>query len=184
MNSMKRILSHALAASMMLFLAACSDTSDKVIYNGDIPTAAQPDEPTTAAPASPGNIVEVATSAGDFTTLLAAVDASGLSDALSDEGASFTVFAPTDAAFEALPDGMLDALLSEPEELANVLAYHVLEGAVSVNQAGDLAPVAKETLNGNKIAITIVSTKPPITTTMIGSNSPITVPSVASSSRS
>ena len=62
----------------------------------------------------------MATAAGSFPTLLAAVEAAGLVDALSDDGASLTVFAPTEEAFVALPVGTLDALLAVPTRLAYV----------------------------------------------------------------
>ncbi|MBN1194769.1 MAG: fasciclin domain-containing protein [Methanomicrobiaceae archaeon] len=73
-------------------------------------------------------IVETAQDAGSFTTLLAAVDAAGLTETLSGEG-PFTVFAPTDDAFEALPEGTVAALLEDPEgNLKDILLYHVVSG--------------------------------------------------------
>ena len=152
MNSMKRIISHALAASLVLFLAACSESGDGVLYKDDLPTVEAPPAP--APDPGPGNIVEVATEAGSFPTLLAAVEAAGLVDALTDSSASLTVFAPTEEAFAALPDGTLDALLADPDALANVLTYHVLDSSVDAGSALDLAPAAVETLNGAKVAVT------------------------------
>ncbi len=153
MNSMTRIISRALAVSLLVLVAACSDSSDGILYKDDLPTAAAPEAPAPAP--GPGNIVEVATEAGDFPTLLAAVEAAGLVDALSDDSASLTVFAPTEAAFAALPEGALDSLLADPDALAGVLTYHVLSSAVTVNQAADLAGSTVETLNGGKVAITV-----------------------------
>ena len=153
MNSMTRIISRALAVSLLVLVAACSDSSDGILYKDDLPTAAAPEAPAPAP--GPGNIVEVATEAGDFPTLLAAVEAAGLVDALSDDSASLTVFAPTEAAFAALPEGALDSLLADPDALAGVLTYHVLGTAVTVNQAADLAGSTVETLNGGKVAITV-----------------------------
>ena len=153
MNSMTRIISRALAVSLLVLVAACSDSSDGILYKDDLPTAAAPEAPAPAP--GPGNIVEVATEAGDFPTLLAAVEAAGLVDALSDDSASLTVFAPTEAAFAALPEGALDSLLADPDALAGVLTYHVLGSAVTVNQAADLAGSTVETLNGGKVAITV-----------------------------
>ena len=153
MNSMTRIVSRALAVSLLVLVAACSDSSDGILYKDDLPTAAAPEAPAPAP--GPGNIVEVATEAGDFPTLLAAVEAAGLVDALSDDSASLTVFAPTEAAFAALPEGALDSLLADPDALAGVLTYHVLGSAVTVNQAADLAGSTVETLNGGKVAITV-----------------------------
>ena len=104
MSSMTRIISRMLAVSLLVFIAACSDRAS-VLYKDDLPTPA-PDTVVSAEPEGPGNIVEVATEAGTFATLLDAVDAAGLADALSDESASLTVFAPTEEAFAALPEGL------------------------------------------------------------------------------
>lgn len=96
-----------------------------------------------------GTIPEVATAAG-FDTLVAAVAAAGLGDALSAPG-PFTVFAPTDEAFAALPDGVLDGLLANPEALKNVLLYHVVAGRV---EADDIpAELTAETLLGEEVAV-------------------------------
>ncbi|MEC7491377.1 MAG: fasciclin domain-containing protein [Pseudomonadota bacterium] len=152
MNSMTRIISRALVASLLVFIAACSDSGDGVLYSGDLPSAPEASPP--APEPSPGNIVEVATAAGSFPTLLAAVEAAGLVDALSDDGASLTVFAPTEEAFAALPAGTLDALLADPEALANVLTYHVLDSEVGVGAALDLAPTTVATLQGGDVALT------------------------------
>ena len=152
MNSITRIISHALAASLMVFLAACSESGDGVLYKDDLPTAEAPAAPTPDP--GPGNIVEVATESGSFPTLLAAVEAAGLVDALSDSSASLTVFAPTEAAFAALPEGTLDSLLADPDALANVLTYHVLGSSVDASAALGLAPTTVETLNGNDVAVT------------------------------
>jgi uncharacterized surface protein with fasciclin (FAS1) repeats len=81
----------------------------------------------------PHNIVETAKEAGSFQTLLAAVDAAGLGDALAD-GGPFTVFAPTDDAFAALPQGTVRGLLDDPPALARVLTYHVLPGRMTSAQ--------------------------------------------------
>ncbi|MEO8577288.1 MAG: fasciclin domain-containing protein, partial [Gemmatimonadales bacterium] len=74
------------------------------------------------------NIVEVAVGAG-FNTLVAAVKAAGLAEALSGKG-PFTVFAPTDAAFAKLPAGTVDGLLKDPVKLAAILKSHVVSGKV------------------------------------------------------
>ncbi len=80
------------------------------------------------------NIVETAETAGSFQTLLAAVEAAGLTATLEGPG-PFTVFAPTDAAFAALPSGTVEALLADTEALTEVLLYHVVPGRI---MAGDL----------------------------------------------
>ena len=152
MNSITRVISRALTATVLIFIVACSDSGDGVIYSGDLPTA--PAASTPAPEPSPGNIVEVASEAGSFPTLLAALEAAGLVDALSDASASLTVFAPTEEAFAALPDGALDALLADPDALANVLTYHVIGSEVGVSAALDVAPTTVETLNGVDVALT------------------------------
>ena len=73
-------------------------------------------------------ILETAAAAGSFQTLLAAVDAAGLRGALEGPG-PFTVFAPVDDAFAALPPGTVQTLVDNPPQLARILKYHVLAGA-------------------------------------------------------
>ena len=73
-------------------------------------------------------ILETAAGAGVFSTLLAAVDAAGLRGALESPG-PFTVFAPVDDAFAALPPGTVQTLVDNPPQLARILKYHVLSGA-------------------------------------------------------
>jgi len=106
-----------------------------------------------ATPVWAADIVETAQSAGQFETLVAAVEAAGLVETLKGEG-PFTVFAPTDEAFAALPEGTLESLL-EPEnkdQLTAILTYHVVPGEVS---SGDLAGKALmvESVQGDAIAI-------------------------------
>ncbi|HCG94622.1 MAG TPA: adhesion lipoprotein, partial [Halieaceae bacterium] len=162
MNSMTRIITRLLVVSLLAFAAACSDTSDKVIYDGDLPTAPVADTPSSDPEPEPGNIIDVATEAGGFSEFLAAAESAGLLDALTDETASLTIFAPTDDAFTALgkiasPSVGAKVALSElsSDELANILLYHVLSGEVSVLGAGELAPTTVETLNGADVAITM-----------------------------
>ena len=73
------------------------------------------------------DIVDTAVAAGSFDTLVAAVQAAGLVDTLKGDG-PFTVFAPTDEAFAKLPEGTVEALLADPEKLAQSLTYHVVPG--------------------------------------------------------
>ncbi len=97
------------------------------------------------------NIVEIASAAEDFTTLVAAIEAADLVDALTGEG-PYTVFAPTNAAFEALPEGALVELL-KPEnkgKLQTILKYHVLPGKV---MAADVAPMEVASLEGRNITV-------------------------------
>jgi transforming growth factor-beta-induced protein len=105
-------------------------------------------------PEATGDIVDTATAAGSFTTLLAAADAAGLVDALKGEG-PLTVFAPTDEAFEKVPAETLQALLADPEALAEVLLYHVVAGKV---MAADLSDgLSAETLQGAPIAFSVMA---------------------------
>jgi len=99
------------------------------------------------------SILDIATSAGSFNTLAAALKAADLIDALSGEG-PFTVFAPTDEAFAALPDGTLDMLLKpeNKDKLRSILLYHVVEGRVYADQAIEAEKAA--TLQGGKVKIT------------------------------
>jgi uncharacterized surface protein with fasciclin (FAS1) repeats len=101
----------------------------------------------------PADIVDTAVGAGQFKTLVAAVQAAGLVDTLKGPG-PFTVFAPTDAAFAKLPAGTVETLL-KPEnkaKLAQILTYHVLAGKVmSADIAGKKAAVA--TVEGAKLNV-------------------------------
>lgn len=99
------------------------------------------------------NIVEIAVEAGTFKTLVSAVQAAELVQTLSGNG-PFTVFAPTDEAFEKLPAGTLDKLLDNKQELAKILTYHVVPGKVMSKDITD-GLVAK-TVQG---ATVTVSTK-------------------------
>lgn len=96
------------------------------------------------------NIIETARAAGQFDTLLTAIDAAGLTEALSGEG-PFTVFAPTDAAFAEVPADQLEALLADTEALTAVLTYHVVSGKVGSAQVVELD--SAETLQGSSVDI-------------------------------
>jgi uncharacterized surface protein with fasciclin (FAS1) repeats len=109
----------------------------------------------TMAEAAEGNIVEVAQSAGDFTTLVAAVEAAGLAETLSEPG-PFTVFAPTDEAFAALPAGTVDQLLEDPTgPLADILTYHVVPGEVLAADVATLAGQEVTTVNGATFTVNV-----------------------------
>jgi uncharacterized surface protein with fasciclin (FAS1) repeats len=100
---------------------------------------------THAAPSK--NIVDTATAAGNFTTLIAGIKAAGLTDTLTGKG-PFTVFAPTDDAFKKLPAGALDALLKDKTKLKAVLSYHVVPGYVTSNdmKSGEVMTVQGSSL--------------------------------------
>ncbi|MGB5247462.1 MAG: fasciclin domain-containing protein [Woeseia sp.] len=100
------------------------------------------------------DVVDVAVAAGDFTTLAAALQAAGLIDTLKGDG-PFTVFAPTDAAFAALPAGTVENLL-KPEnrdQLISILTYHVVPGKV---MAADVVKLnSAKTVNGSDVMIKV-----------------------------
>ena len=99
------------------------------------------------------DIVETAIEAGNFNTLVAAVEAAGLVEVLSGDG-PFTVFAPTDEAFAALPEGTIEMLL-EPEnveQLVAILTYHVVPGEVPASAAAG-SVVELETVQGQAVTV-------------------------------
>lgn len=99
------------------------------------------------------DIVDTASEAGSFSTLLAAAEAAGLVETLKGEG-PFTVFAPTDEAFAALPEGTVEDLLKpeNKDQLISVLTYHVVPGKV---MSGDLAgqKIMAETVQGGELSV-------------------------------
>jgi uncharacterized surface protein with fasciclin (FAS1) repeats len=100
------------------------------------------------------DIVDTAVAAGQFTTLAAALDAAGLVDTLKGDG-PFTVFAPTDAAFAALPEGTVENLL-KPEnrdQLVAILTYHVVPGKVKAKDVVKLDQAT--TVNGSDVTISV-----------------------------
>ena len=114
-----------------------------------------------AAPAKQSNVVNVAVSSPDHTTLVAAVKAAGLAGTLSSTG-PFTVFGPTNAAFDALPAGTVDTLLKPKNKatLTGVLTYHVVPGAVdaatlvsTIKAAGGKAELT--TVQGGKLVASV-----------------------------
>ena len=95
------------------------------------------------------DIVDTAVSAGQFKTLVKAVQAAGLAETLKGPG-PFTVFAPTDAAFAKLPPGTLDSLLKDKQKLTSVLTYHVVPGKVA---AADVKPGQVKTVQGQSLTL-------------------------------
>jgi uncharacterized surface protein with fasciclin (FAS1) repeats len=120
-------------------------------------TLAVPLAPAADAPAAPGDIVAVASSAGSFKTLVAAVKAAGLVETLQGKG-PFTVFAPTDDAFAKLPAGTLADLLKpeNKQKLAAILTYHVVPGKV---MAADVKTMKVKTVNGQELSIKVEAGK-------------------------
>ena len=150
-------------------LAACGDDDDDSATTlAPVATeaaSAGTAAPTTMAPgttmaagttmASGSDIVDTAEAAGGFTTLLTAVEAAGLEETLRGEG-PFTVFAPTDEAFAALPAGTLDTLLADPTgDLADILTYHVVEGEVMAADVVGLDGQEVTTVNGATFTVNV-----------------------------
>ncbi|MFO7571829.1 MAG: fasciclin domain-containing protein [Gaiellaceae bacterium] len=133
---MKRtIIGLALALTLVFTVAACGGSDDE--------------ESTATA-----DIVDTAVAAGNFTTLASLLEATGLVDTLKGDG-PFTVFAPTDDAFAALPEGTLDEL-GQPEnadQLEAILLYHVAEGETFSGDLSDGQEV--ETVQGATLTVSI-----------------------------
>jgi uncharacterized surface protein with fasciclin (FAS1) repeats len=155
---MKRTIA-LLVPALAVAIAACSSAASPSAAPTTAPAATP--APTTAAPstapsasaaAMTKDIVETATEAGSFKTLLTAVKAAGLVETLQGKG-PFTVFAPTDAAFAALPAGTLDGLLKDPAALKKILLYHVVSGAVTADKVVGLTSATS--VEGSPIAISV-----------------------------
>ena len=161
---LKKYFNLAVAASIVFSTVACGDsTSTTATTNDTVATEA----PTATAPVEEQgvmvgganmvpskNIVENAANSSDHTTLVAAVKAAGLAETLSGAG-PFTVFAPTNEAFNKLPAGTVDNLL-KPEmkgDLTSILTYHVVPGAF---KAADLKDGQKlKTVQGKELTVSI-----------------------------
>jgi uncharacterized surface protein with fasciclin (FAS1) repeats len=148
----------ALGLASVLVLAACGDDDDDAAATTEAAeeTTTEPEQTTrTEAEAeaeAAGTIVDIAAGDPDFSTLVTAVQAAGLAETLSGPG-PYTVFAPTNAAFNALPAGTLDTLLADPQgALTPVLTYHVVEGAV---MSSDLASGQVPTVNGAPVDVVV-----------------------------
>ncbi|UCE39920.1 MAG: fasciclin domain-containing protein [Candidatus Aminicenantes bacterium] len=98
------------------------------------------------------SIVETAVSAGKFNTLVTAVKAADLVETLSGPG-PFTVFAPTDDAFAALPAGTIESLLQNKDKLQAILTYHVVPGKVMASDVVNLQ--SAKTVNGQMVTIKV-----------------------------
>ena len=99
------------------------------------------------------DIVDTAVEAGNFTTLATALEAAGLVETLKGDG-PFTVFAPTDDAFAALPEGTVEGLLEDTDTLTSILTYHVVPGAVMSSDLSD--GMTAETVQGSEVEISIM----------------------------
>lgn len=151
----------ASVAASMLFLAACGGDDDEATSSSTSSPATMESPPAAESPASTETITEIVAGNPEFSTLLAAVEAAGLAETLSGDG-PFTVFAPTDAAFAALPAGTLDTLLqpANKDQLTAILTYHVVPAEVMAAdvEAGEVPTVNSAVftvaLDGEAVAIT------------------------------
>ncbi len=100
------------------------------------------------------DVVATAIAADGFTTLVTAIQTAELVEALQADG-PFTVFAPTDEAFAAVPEALLAYLLDNPDKLAEVLLYHVVPGRIWAADAIDAAGTSLTTLQGEDIDVTV-----------------------------
>ncbi len=116
-------------------------------------SALHAEEKMTAGEMSKQNIVEVASGMNNFTTLVSAVKAADLVETLSGKG-PFTVFAPTNEAFDKLPDGTVEELMKpeNKEKLQNILKFHVIPGKI---MAADVKTMAADTAAGEKAAVAV-----------------------------
>jgi uncharacterized surface protein with fasciclin (FAS1) repeats len=152
-KSSTRLTAVAAVAGLVVLSACGSDSNDADDATPDTTEApAATDAPAEGGEAEePGTIVDVAVANGSFETLVAAVTAADLAGALSADG-PLTVFAPTDDAFAALPEGLVDCLLLEEnvDALTAILTYHVVDGQV---MSTDLTDGPVPTLQGEEVTV-------------------------------
>lgn len=152
MKLMRRTTLAAMVAVSAITLAACSSSSDEASSETAAATSQEaPADDMAGEQVGAGTIVEVASNTEGFSTLVAAVQAAGLVDTLNGAG-PFTVFAPTDEAFAALPPGLVDALLlpENKDVLTKILTYHVVPGAV---MAADVTDGEVATVEGQNVTL-------------------------------
>jgi len=127
----------------MMFLQACNNN------NSDPATLVQEEIP------AANTIVDVAVANGNFTTLVTALQTTGLDTTLADNSQKFTVFAPTDEAFALLGQDKINALLADPDTLSNILTYHVISGEVNAETAVNLVGTTVAMVNGDETGLSV-----------------------------
>ncbi|SDA81881.1 Uncaracterized surface protein containing fasciclin (FAS1) repeats [Algoriphagus alkaliphilus] len=145
-----RILSLAVASFATVFAVSCSSEPKAEVTEETMEVVE------TAPVEAPKTVVDIAVGSPDHTTLVAAVTAAGLVETLSGPG-PFTIFAPTNAAFAALPAGTVENLVKpeNKDQLTSILTYHVVAGNV---MAADLTDGQKvTTLNGQELTVSIAN---------------------------
>ena len=153
MRVMRRTAIAVVSIAAALTLSACSSSSDEATTESSaaVEESAIEEADDMVGEASVGTIVDVASANPDFSTLVAAITAADLGETLSGEG-PFTVFAPTNEAFAALPAGVLDALLlpENKDALTKILTYHVVSGQV---MAADITDGDVATVEGQNVTL-------------------------------
>ncbi len=148
-------LKSAAAASLatLLVLSGCTSDGDDDATSAESTPVAMESESTDTPAMETGTIAEVASGNPDFSTLVAAVTAADLVGTLSGDD-PFTVFAPTNAAFDALPPGTVDTLLLEENRaaLTKILTYHVVPGTVTSDM---VAPGEVGTVEGSSLTVSV-----------------------------
>lgn len=144
--NIKRINFLIITLLFSFVITGCSDDDDEVITPTSVVEAPAPTVTT---------IVDAAVANGSFTTLVAALQATGLDATLADQSASFTVFAPTDDAFALLGEDTINALLADTDTLSAILTYHVLGSAVDSTAAIAAAGTKVATVNGADIGLSL-----------------------------
>ncbi len=148
-----KLLSFVLAGALVFAACGDDDSESEDSATTEAPDTTEAPEDTVAEPTM--DIVETASAAGDFTTLVAAVEAAGLVETLQGEG-PYTVFAPTDEAFAAALEDLgltAEELLADTETLTSILTYHVVEGEVPAADVVTLDGEEVPTVNGATVEI-------------------------------
>lgn len=166
---LRKVLFGLISVGSLVALSACNQPTaqNTTPQQAESPVASTPSvvevQSTTTAPVAPSttttqsqslaDLAQAANSAGSYTTLFKAVQAAGLTDQLTKKG-PYTVFAPNDAAFAALPKGTLENLLKpqNKQKLAKILAYHVVPGKVTSSQ---LKSGKVKTVEGQSVTVKV-----------------------------
>lgn len=138
---MKKLLTSIVAASSLILLSGCLDDDDDNVTSTPTPEAT--------------TIVDAAVANGSFTTLVAALQATGLDQTLDNENAEFTVFAPTDDAFNLLGEDTINALLADTDTLTGILTYHVINGKVDASAAVASAGSTVTMVSGDNVGLSL-----------------------------
>nr|WP_252738738.1 fasciclin domain-containing protein [Colwellia sp. D2M02] len=140
-RQVKNFKTLCITIASLFLLQACNDDDN----NNSTP----PEQPVAVT------IVDAAVANGNFTTLVAALQATGLDATLADKNAKFTVFAPTDDAFDLLGEEAVTALLADTDRLSDILTYHVISGEVDAATAIASAGQLVEMVNGDSVGLSL-----------------------------